>query len=282
MATLDRFFTSPQDIDLAKDMVAKRSDIYIQKEEYSGSAVYGLSVGTSTLTPAVAPVWAADEFNSTVAKNLYVIDDNGKVATCLIDDTTLNQDVIFDEATLLLEEDGTTAATLTDTNTYDFRIFTPCSVAGQVNGPFFGYTEEVDLNITDEVMKYKYSQPAKTIRTDLKERVGTIEGATMNTTNEDMIAALFGADQYGSQTSQFAYGVGSNPSFNKFYRITFVTRDVTGRVLNTIVRRSQLFLNGGMFKPYQDGHLGTPFKGEVISDLFYPEGADMVWIQRAD
>lgn len=278
---LERFYTNETSIEIAKEMMARKSIVRCQKYEYIGTGVYGLNAGSSTITPAVSPVWDADAYISTVAKNLLVIDDNGVVAQCVIDDNDATS-LTFDEAALLLVTDDTTAATLTDTSTYSFYVLTPSSVTGGEYGPYLGDTEGLELAVNDEVMVHKYSQPAKKRRQDLKERQITIQGGTVNVVNDDVFEMLFGAATYGGVTGQKMQGVGSNPDFNRFYRFTFESKDVTGRAEKLITHKVQVSLNGNMFGASESGHGMIPFKGEVLADDFYPETANMILRRSAD
>lgn len=273
------YFSSLQDIALAQDMIAKNPDLFIQKFEFLGSGVLDLGSPTAaTLTPAISQVWGVDEFNSTGINNLYIIDDNKKVAAVKIDDTIATA-ITFDATTTLLEEDGSTPASFTTAVTYDFYILTPSTEA---KGPFFGFVEGAELTLTDEFMQFKYSRPRKLIRQDLLERVGEVTGGNANFSNTDVLQTIFGSDEYGSQTGQFSHGIGSDPDTNKFYRLIFSGQDVTGRDMDSIVRKSQFSLNGNLFSNAESGHFMAPFTASIVSDSFYPDGADMMQVIRKD
>lgn len=273
------YFTNLADIDLAKDAVAKTPDVYIQYYEYIGSGVYAnASSGTSTLTPATSPAWSAGEMNSTVAKNLLVVDDNSVVAAAKVTSTGPTY-VEFDETACLLESDATTAASFTVGSTYDFYVLTPSNT--NAYGPFFGFCEGMELSITDDMMQYKYSRPRQLKFQDLNERTGQITGGHVNVDNEDVISSVFGSATYGSQTNQYAHGIGSNPDTDKFYRLTFDTDDRNGRDLLVIVRKVQLALNGNLWSNSESGHYMVPFTANIVADGFYPNTADMIQIIRA-
>lgn len=276
------YFTGLNDENLAKDVIAKTPDVYIQKYEYVGTGVYAIETGgISTLTPATSPAWTVDEFISTVAKNLIVYDDNNKAASALISDNDATS-ITFDETACLLDEDESTAVTLTAGNTYNFYVLTPSSVTGQTYGPFWGYTEGVELNISDTFMKFKYSTPKKLKFKDLEEREGTIAGGHVNFENTDIIEDIFGAVTYGLQTGQYSYGVGSDPDTDRFYRLTFVGEDRTGRTIRVIVRKTQFESTGNFFQKAESGHFMAPFNADIVSDGFYPDDADMLQVVRVD
>ena len=132
------YYTSLSDINLAKEVIAKQPDMYIQKREYSCSGTYIADTGgAGGIQVTTSPGWTTDEFASTVADNLLILDDNNVVATGKI--TGNSDDTIFFDATaMVLENDQTTPPTVTTGNTYQFRVYTPSSVAGATRGPFFG------------------------------------------------------------------------------------------------------------------------------------------------
>lgn len=272
---LTRFFSNIGSIDLAKQMMSREAIVRCQKYEYIGTGALVIITGASTLTPAVSPAWTIDNYKSAVAKNLLVKDNNGKVATCKIASNTATA-LTFDEATLLLVEDGTTAAALTTTNTYEFYVLTPSDDTSGAYGPYLGDTEGLELAINDEVMVHKYSSPAKKRRQDLKERSITVQGGVVNVVNDDVFEMLFASSNYGLQTGYKSQGVGSNNDFNRFYRFTFESQDVTGRDEKIIVHQVQVSLNGNFFSKSASGHMMLPLKGEVLADGFYPETANLL------
>jgi len=279
---LTRFFDSLADVDLAKEAIAKKADIFIQRYEFIGNGVLSLETGgAAALTPATSPTWTVNDYQSTVARNLLVVDDNNVVANGIIDSNDADE-VIFDESDLLLESDGTTTATLTSGNTYSFYVLTPSSIAGNTYGPFFGYTEGIELNLNDTYMKFMYGRPKAMKFKDLDQREGQITTGIVNVTNEDVIQTIFQAVQYGDQTSQFAYGVGHDPDTDVFYRLSMNTKDRSGRNLWIIARKTQVELTGNIFGEAESGHFMAPTTWDLTADGFYPENADMLQIIRAD
>jgi hypothetical protein len=276
------YYSSLADINLAKEAIAKTPDLYIQKREFGGEGIFFTDTGGNDALEVTAdPSWTTNEFASTVADNILVIDDNNKVATGKIDGNT-SDTIFFDSTLLVLEEDGTTAPTFTPGTTYQFRVYTPSSVAGATSGPFFGYVEGAELNITDTFMKFKYSRPKQMKFKDLEEREGTVAGGNVNFTNLDVIKSMFGAVEYGSQTGQYSVGIGSNPDTDLFYRLTFVGEDRNNRVLKIGIRECQFEITGNIFGNAESGHYMAPFVADIISDGFYPDDVNMVGIVRVD
>jgi hypothetical protein len=279
---LTRFYNNLSDVDLAKEAIAKKADVYIQRFEYIGEGVLDLSTGgQASLTPTTSPSWTVNDYQSTVARNLIVYDDNNKAATAKIDSNNADE-VTFDNTDLLLEEDGTTTATITAGNTYSFYVLTPSSITGNTYGPFFGYTEGIELNLNDTYMKFMYGRPKAMKFKDLDMREGQVNFGSVNITNEDIIQTIFQGVSYGNQTNQFSYGVGHDPDTDVFFRLALSTQDRNGRQLWIICRKTQVELTGNIFGEAESGHFMAPTTWDLTADGFYPENADMLQITRAD
>lgn len=274
------FFTSLSDVNLAKDVVAKQPDLYIQRYEFIGKGVLTIAATNGTLAPAVSPAFTADLLISTVANNLLIVDNDGEVCEGKVSDNDANG-VTFVVADMKKVKDGS-ACDLTTALTYDFYVLTPSSIAGMANGPYFGYTEGAELAISEEWMKFKYGQPAKMMFKDLKERAIAINGGTVNFDNEDILKAVLNVSEFGVQTSQFSYGVGSDPVTDQFYRLTFIGADRNGRAIKIQIHKVQINLNGNMFQKSEAGYYMLSFAADVIADNFYPDTADMMLVTRAD
>ena len=276
------YYSGLNDTNLAKDVLAKEPDLYIQKREYSNTGVYAIETGgTSTLTPTVSPAWTIDEFASTVADNLSVYDGNSVVAVGKITSNTAEA-ITFDEAALVLESDGVTAATLVPGTAYSFKVYTPSSVSGNTYGPYFGLVEGAELNINDTFMKFKKGVPKKLLFKDLEEREGQITGGQVNFTNKEVAETILGATEYGSQTGQESIAIGSNPDTDLYYRLTFVTTDRNNRIWIAKARETQFEITGNLFNKAESGHYMASFTADIIADNFYPEDADMVGVVRVD
>ena len=275
------WFLNLTDTNLEKDMMIRNPDMFIMKLEFIGQAVLSTPGVTAVLTPTPASSFTIDEFISTVAKNLFIVDDNGKVARGTVDDNDATT-ITFDStiAGLNLEEDETSAAALTDTNTYDIYVGTPS--AKNLEGPFFGFVEGQEINIVDEFAKFKYSTPRKLRRKDLLERVGTMTGGVANFTNKDVFNSILNSDPYGKQVGQFSEGVGFDPDTNKFYRVTLTGNDVTNRLVTIRIRKAQFESTGNIRSASESGHFMLPFNLDFVVDSFYPVTADLLQIIRAD
>ena len=101
-------------------------------------------------------------------------------------------------------------------------------------------------------------------------------------TNKDVLATFFNAEEFGVQTSGFKMGIGSEPNTSKYYRLAFIGEDREGRVYKIVANRTQMSVSGNLFGKSEAGYYMLPFQAEVLSDSFFPEGADLVTIERID
>jgi hypothetical protein len=274
------FFTDKTDSTLKKKVIPGVGDWYIQELVYQGTGVYAnTTTGTSTLTPATSPAWTVNDFASTVAKNLIIYDANNKAASALIVSNTAAA-ITFDETACLLDEDETTAATLTPGATYSFYALTPSSVSGQIYGPYLGYAEAVDIQITDDIMKFKNGFPLRLQFSDVRERTGTIAGGHLNNVNKDIAMAILGGISYGLNSgTNSSFAVGTSPTRGT-YRLAIDSIDRGGKHNWTVIRQVQFSANGSLFGDAASGHKMINFNGDILADAFYPVGADMVYTKR--
>jgi len=282
MADKTWFSSLSDDVNLASDAIAKDSDWYIQEYVYlgTGDAVYDNSVaGAETFTPTVSPAWTVDGLISTVGINFQIIDDANQVASTIVTDNAATS-LTIDASALLRDVDGSTAATLTNGNSYKIRVLTPS--AQYAYGPYFGYVEGGNLTITDEYMKFMNGMPKRLKFKDLSGRTAVLTGGNVDVANEDVLATILGAETYGSQTGQVSMVLGSTPDSTKTFRVTLKTADRTGNLMQIICRQVQFESTGEILGAAESGHKMINFQGDLISDGFYPTDADLVQITRAD
>jgi hypothetical protein len=276
------YYTGVSDVDIAKDAIAQDPDLHIQKIITEETGVYAeATTSEGTLTPTVSPAWTVAGLVSTVAYNLEIVDDNAVVGYGKVTDNDADS-ITFDPTDVVLASDATTPITLTDTDTYSFKVFTPSSTVGNDYGPFFGLSEGNELSITDEYMQYKYGMPKKKLFQDLVERVAEVNGGTINYENKDVQETIFGSVEFGGQTGQQSTAIGSDPGVLSSYRLAFKLADRNGRRLWIIIRKVQFGAEGNIFGKSTDGYSMSNFKGTILADTFYPENADMIQIIRID
>jgi len=278
--SIKTFFTDKTDATLKTHVIPGVGDWYVQEIVYDGSGVYANATsGVSTLTPATSPAWTVNELASTVASNLLIYADGSVVGTAKVISNTAAA-ITFDETACLLDSDETTAVTLTPGTTYSFKVLTPSNVTGQTYGPYLGYAEAVDIQVTDDIMKFKNGFPLKTQFTDLRERTGTISGGHLNNVKKDIAQAILGGISYGLNSgSNSSFAVGSSPTRGT-YRLAIDSLDRGGKHNWTIIRNVQFSANGSLFGDAGSGHKMINFNGDILVDNFYPVGADMVYFKR--
>jgi len=274
------FYTGKNDTNLNKDFMLNQPDIYISKFEYEGSGVYAENSGAfDSLTPATSPSWTINDYASTVGLNLEVVDDNGKLAYGKISANAADS-ITFDAESLVLDEDGTSSPTFTDGSTYNFRILTASS--SYKYGDFFGYVSELSVSMEQETAEYKQGIPRKKIVEDLLENMSTISGSVSSFQGEDILKAVFGMNEFGSQTSQFELGFGSGTFNSSGYRIALVGKDRVGRETVWLVHRGQ-FKSTGEVNFSDEGYKTIPFELSVFSDNLREScEADMIRVIRSD
>lgn len=282
---ISRFYTGKSDTNITKDHLLNSGDVYIQVEEFSGTATLDTTVsGSNTLTFTKVGV-SADDYNS-VGENLEIVDDNGKVATVAIDDTTATSNTVtitFDEASLLLAEDGVTPASLTDTSTYSIKVWTPTSAqdgGSGAYGKYLGVQTSISIATTDEYADLNDGVPQTRVNRGLVSRVMSVTGSNSQVCNKDILELVFGAVEYGSQTDQYSIAIGFNPGEQKNARLIIVYTDKGGR---TTVNR---FLLGTFSVTGEQELTSTEFKMiewafELTRHPFYPDNADARIVKRA-
>ena len=254
------FYTNTSDTDLAKELLHGCGQLYIQKHEYSGTATLTLVPGgNDTLVLADSGVAADDAYNSSVADNLYIIDDNSVVARGNVIDTFSESTgtlVEFEADDMVLVSDGATAPTLTDGSTYTVLI-----LSGSDNctfGDYFGYMDDsVEFDPTTETDPLERCTIDGTIvevAEAVNKRTLMISGATFNVPNNDVISKVLNMELYGLNTGQTEYHGGFSPDISVFYQMTIVTKDWDGNYIAFQLFKGQVINNGAI------GFTGTGWK----------------------
>jgi len=279
---IQNFYTGLEDVNLAKDAIFDQGKLYIQRYLYVGTAVLATPGTTATLTPPVSPAWTVNELASTVANNILIVDNNGKVAAGKVTSNTATA-ITFSSTATLLEEDGTTAASFTTATTYNIYVLTPSSTVGNTYGPFWGFSEGVALNFTQTFSDFKFGKPRKLIWRDLEEVVASVTGGHVNWSDPDTLEAIFSAPQYGKNSTGYSYAMGSASACGgagNYYRLAFKVKDRNCRDIWIIIRKVQFNADGNIFGESENGSTMVNFNAMVLADGFYPETADMIQVIR--
>jgi hypothetical protein len=247
------FYDDTSDTDLNNELLAGCAELYIQKREFSGNGVLNTVGGGNDELQLVGTSGASnDAYNSTQGLNLYIIDDNSKLAAGKVVDTiggTGETVVVFDSSTMVLVEDGTTAPTFTDATTYKCKVLSGSNK--NEFGDYFGYTDDsLEFDNTPE------TEPLEICNIDgqleEKDEVVTkanvlLTGATFNVPNKDIVSKVMNATQYGLNTAtQDEFHGGFSPDISARYEITAKTKDRAGSTLAIQLFEVQLLLNGAL------------------------------------
>lgn len=248
------FYTSVSDPDIAKEIVGGCGKVYIQKHEYEGNAVMNYNAGgTSYLLLADSDAGSNDDYNSSVADNLYIVDDNSLLARGKVIDTfadTGGTEVSFNANAMVLVSDGVTAPTFTDGTTYTVQVLSGSNT--NLFGDFFGeMNDSLELDNSIETSPLEICTEEGTI-VELAEkptrRMATITGATFNVPNEDVQSKVLNLEQYGNNSTagRYEYHGGSAPDIQKYYQITLKTVDWDSKNIALQLFKAQLINNGAL------------------------------------
>ena len=247
------FYTTTTDANLVNDLLAGCGELYIQRHEYQGTATLTLvGGGNDTLTLNDSGVAADDAYNSSVADNLYIIDDNGALARGKVIDTFSESTgtlVEFEANNMVLVSDGLTAPTLSDATDYTVQILSGSN--NNLFGDFFGYMDDsVEWDPTPETEPLEvcniYGQMVE-VAEKVNKRMNTLVGATFNVPNSDVVSKVLNMEQYGlNNSTQSEYHGGSSPNINVFYQITVKSIDWNDANLAWQLFKGQLMNNGAI------------------------------------
>lgn len=234
------FYTDINDTNLAADFQLKQPDIFIMKHEIESTATLTRDTsGTDTLTDTTQAM-TPGEYISTVGLNLYIRDDNDKLAEGKVINN-LGTTIQFEADNMTLVEDGTSAPALTNGTSYSYRVLTPS--AKYAYGEFLGYVNEPTWAPEQEVAEFKYGIPRQKIREDLLENMHAIN-ANIFSTRYNIQVAMFGMTATGSQTNQKEYHFGSNSFNNDYYQIAIFGKDVDDKDITYVFFKTKFRPNG--------------------------------------
>ena len=254
------FYTNTSDTDLAKEILHGCGELYIQKHEYSGLATLTLVPGgNDTLVLVDSGAAADDDYNSTTADNLYIIDDNGVLARGNVIDTFSESTgtlIEFEADDMVLVSDGATAPTLTDGTEYTVLVLSGSN--SNLFGDYFGYmNDSVEFDPTtetDPLERCSIDGTLVEVAEAVSKRTLMLSGATFNVPNNDVISKVLNMELYGLQTGQSEYHGGFSPNISQFYQVTIITKDWDGNYIAFQIFKGQLINNGAI------GFTGTGWK----------------------
>lgn len=254
------FYSSPSDTDLAKELLHGCGELYVQKHEYSGLATLTLvPAADDTLVLDDGGVAGDDDYNSSKAENLFIIDDNGVLARGKVKNTFSESTgtlIEFEADDMVLVSDGATAPTLTDGGSYTVLVLSGSDV--NLFGVYFGYMDDsVEFDPTTETDPLERCTIEGTmveVAEAVSKRVLSLTGATYNVPNNDVISKVLNMEKYGLNVGQSEYHGGFAPNINRFYQMTLLTKDWGGEYIAFQLFKGQLINSGAI------GFTGTGWK----------------------
>jgi hypothetical protein len=275
MAT--EFYTGSSDVNLGKDLMLQSGILAVQRVIHEVTAAYEDATPDGELTlPASVGTVTDDEFNS-VASNLEFIDDDGDVCEVAIKDTVGTTRVVSFVIANAKKIKDNTAAALTDAASYTVRVLTPTlatDVESGAYGKYFGYITALSFEPVNEKAQLKVGIPKELVAEGDIENGYSVSGAVSNVANADILKAIFGADEFGSQTSRFSLAWGSINAARKYYRFHLIASDDNGRKNVFRFLRGRFGINGSM-EFISDEYKSLAWKFSGFVDGFYPSDANL-------
>lgn len=238
--SIQNYYSGTSDPNLSTDILFRSYDGFISKYEVETKGVYSASGGTGKFTPAVSPVWGVNDYSSTQKKNLFFIDDAGKL--CWV--KTLSNtaaDISFTIANAFRFMDNTTAPTLTATSTYTFYILTASN--DNVYGNYMGYTHLKEFNPGIENIALLTKVPEIVVRKDITGVKPDLKGEFQNIGIPHLLYVYLMA-LYGNQSGQSTYYTGTGIQLSTFWEIYLVGKNVAGKTQYLHLWRSNVLPDG--------------------------------------
>ena len=269
---ISNLYLNKQVAALGQDIIFQSFDMYGAKYEYEGTGVYTLA--STKLTPATSPAWTINDYQSTVKKNLFVVDNAGDLCSVAVTSNTAT-DVTFTPASLKKVKDQTTAGVLTDAATYTFFILTPSAVTDY--GEYFGYSKLGEYNPNVNKVPLITGVPEVKVRTDIGGIQPTMKGIIQNM-GIKQYKNIMQMINYGLQTAYTSQALGSNYSVGSYWEVTLVGQTVAGKTVVYKFWKTNLSLDGGV-NFGEAAHKTVPFMVDVLlSNYVENTQANMVQI----
>jgi len=270
------FYSGRNVSQLESDTVLKDGYVHISKVEWEGTSTLGAGTpATSTFT--LTGTFADDAYNSTSLPNLEFKDDDGDVCQVVIDDTDgTAKTITFDMTSAVKVSDGSTAASYTDTNSYDIKVLTANSVSDAWSayaGQFIGDTTDKNFENQNEEARLEVGTPLSLRAKGDTKIAYTYSFTYYQVMNVDMNKAGYRGVDFGANDG-VAFGV-DRPEADK-YRLYVVGEDSDGNVSMRVLLYGDLMVTAegggnGEYKSYT-----CTF--ELFPDPLYPENGNMFLI----
>jgi hypothetical protein len=234
-------------------LLAGCARLWIQERKFLGNGVLDAQGGGADELQLVTDTGVANDlYNSSAADNLYIVDDNSKLARGKVIDTiggTGDAVVVFDAASMVLVEDGATAPTLTDGTTYSVKVMSGSNT--NTYGDYFGYTDDsVEFDPTPETEPLEVCNlvgALEEVDEVVTKRNIIVNGSSYNVPNGDIISKILNAVQYGlNDATQEEYHGGFGPDISAAFQLTGEMQDRNGRTFIIQWFNGQIINNGAL------------------------------------
>lgn len=208
MSTITDFFTSSNDKDLALEIISQSADIILASEITPADDIGILDSAIPTaakFTPAISPVFIVDAL---IGQMVVIQDDNGAAQEFRITD---NDAVSFTVDLEADENNNDKSANYTTTVGYTFILWD--------DEAYIGDTDEPNFNDEDEEKEFKVGVPKRKRRTDLLEKVVSLE-MIIRQVKAGIMKNVYNLKDGDSNSEFHVLKQGSNPgSRTRFYVI---------------------------------------------------------------
>lgn len=261
------FYASDSEARLGNDIILKCGKLYAK--EYLSENSGQLTTPGATCTIVDTNITADDEFNG---KTLFIKDDNDKLCTVNIDDTTLVGTLItFDSTAALQVDDATTAGSFTTLTTYNFYVLG--------SEEFVGYSTQ-SLDYEEETVEFLDCNDL--VRQDITKVVLGFSGDCKNVSVDKTFSNIFGLETYGSQTGQVEFHGGFTPAVKKYYQAILKTENVAAKDIEVSLFKGQFFGGGAIDFGSAGEYKVVPYQFKAYKDALRDSGSVNGWSVRQE
>lgn len=275
------FYANKNVAALGTDITFRSYDMYISKWVFQGTATYE-TTGTKFDGFSPSTTFVANAFQSLFGKkNFFFIDDGGFLCSVPVDSNTASE-VVVTIANAKRVSDGTTVAVVTDEATYQCYILSPTVAAGDgaAYGDFFGYTILSELAPNVEKVPFLTGVPEIQVREDIAAIKPSLKGTSQNLGTVHY-QNLLNMVQFGLQTGQSAYYLGTDYSIGPYWEINLRGKNVNDKVISYHFWKCNLSVDGSI--PLgEKGYKTAPFSASILRNEFVEdEQANMLGVITA-
>lgn len=258
-------YASDTDANLLTDALLKCGKLYTKEYLVECNGVMGTPGATAeiVLSDGVA---SDDLYND---KTLYIRDDNDKLCTVNIDDSTATSDSItVDTTSSVLHSAGTGAGSFTAAATYSLYILD--------TEKFFGYSTQ-SLDFEEEEVEFLDCNEA--VRTDVTKVILGFSGDCKSFSVDKTLSEIFNMSLNGSQSGQVRYEGGFSPKSKTNYQVILKTEKVENDTNSTQVEmfKGNFKPNGAVDFSAAGEYKIIPYQFKALKDTIRDAGTNNGW-----